>query len=122
MRFVNKVFNEVGGGCFILSPSVVTTSWLVACPQALVHGGLRGLGTAGGWLRPFSGPGPGAGMVDGVQGVASQGWWWELELDRGLRLQDNSSCQLHLNRVVVTDCQGLLLLQPEGTLEVIDTS
>lgn len=26
--------------------SVVTVSWLVACPQALVHGGLWALGTA----------------------------------------------------------------------------
>lgn len=40
--------------------SVVTVSWLVACPQALVRGGLGGLGTAillqsGMWDSPYTG-------------------------------------------------------------------
>lgn len=69
------------------SLSVVTASCLVACSWALVCGGLeelcheprglRGLGTASGWLRPSSRLGPGAADAEGswmgLRGAPSRG-------------------------------------------------
>lgn len=89
--------------------SVVTVSWLVACPQALVHGGL------GVWAQPAAillqtgiWGSPGTWLVDGAEwntfmGTAGGSWSWILVC--GCRR--SSGCQLHLDWVVVTDCQGL---------------
>lgn len=104
------------------SLSVVTASCLVACSWALVCGGLGelchephglgGLGTATGQLRPSSRLGPGAadaeGLWMGLRGAPSRGlvvWSWSWIMVCGRRR--SSSHQLHLDWVVVADCQGL---------------
>lgn len=98
------------------SLSVVTASrdrvaswWPV--PRLWFMVGWGGLGTASRRLQPFSRQGPaaahGQGSWMGCRECLHGRLWWELELDRGLRPQEGSSRQLHLNRVVVADCQGL---------------
>lgn len=119
MRFVNKVFDEVGDGCFVLQPvcghcfldgglSVGSGSWWAGglCHEPGVRGGL---GMAGCDPSPDQDPKqPTMGLVDGAAGRAFTGlgggsWSWIVVCGR----RRSSSRQLHLHRVVVADCQGL---------------
>lgn len=66
---------------------------------------------------------PCTGRVDGAEwntfmGIGGRSWSWILVC--GCRR--SSGRQLHLDWVVITDCQGLLLVQLESSLEIVDTS
>lgn len=105
MKFVNKVFDEVGVGASLLSLSAVTACFLDPGGPGGLCREPRGLAVT--LLQTALGSSPRAGLVDGaaerLRGGGRGSWSWIVVC--GCRR--SSSRQLHLNRVVVADCQGL---------------